>query len=92
MVMLRQPKSDDRDLLVRLDSVDVPLLPSEPGRKQINFPVEHEDQEFGNGLRPSDMADPESQWSPGVETAPPQEDEEDPVLLHAQFAQCSRFL
>jgi len=46
------------DLLVRLDSVDVPLLPSEPG----------------------------------VETAPPQDEEEDPVLLHAQFAQCSRFL
>ena len=41
----RLPKFDDNDLLVRLDSVDVPLLPSEPGRKQI----EHEDQEFGNG-------------------------------------------
>ena len=49
MLMLREPKSDDRDLLVRLDSVDVPLLPSEPGRKQIIFQVEHEDQEFGNG-------------------------------------------
>lgn len=46
------------DLLVRLDSVDVPLLPSEPG----------------------------------VETAPLQDDAEDPVLVQAQFAQCSLFL
>ena len=42
-------KRDERDLLVRLDSVDVPLLPSEPGRKPINFHVEYGDQKLGNG-------------------------------------------